>query len=145
MFYNQTYMNINYLALLIATIAQFAVGATWYSVLFGKLWGQIHGFDKLPKATQQKMMKEMGPYYGVQLLLTIVTSFILALFISNVPDWSPYAVAALLWLGFVVPTQVSAVIFGRTDSKWIVKKVAVQAGASLACLEVAAAIFNILA
>jgi hypothetical protein len=69
----------------------------------------------------------------------------LALFISNVPDWSPYAVAALLWLGFVVPTQVSAVIFGRTDSKWIVKKVAVQAGASLACLEVAAAIFNILA
>ncbi len=36
------------------------------------------------------------------------------------------------------------VIFGGTESKWIVKKIAVMAGASLVCLEVAAAVLSLL-
>lgn len=135
-------MNINFVAVLIATVAQFIVGAVWYSVLFGKLWGRIHGFDKLPKATQQKMMKEMGPYYGMQAVVTLITSVVLALFIYNQPEWNAYAMAAFFWIGFVVPAQVSAAIFGGTDRKWLVKKIAVQAGASLACLEIAAVVFH---
>ena len=39
-------------------------------------------------------------------------------------------------------TQVSAVIFGGTEKKWIIKKIAVQAGASILCLEAAAAIIR---
>lgn len=112
-------MPLNYVAIAIAVVLQFIVGAVWYSVLFGKLWGQIHGFDKLPKATQQKMMKEMGPYYGIQLFLTVVTTVVLAIFITNQPDWNPYAMAAFFWLGFVVPTQASAAIFGGTERKWL--------------------------
>lgn len=137
-------MELNYLAILVATVLQFIVGAIWYSLLFGKLWGRIHGFDKLSKEVQQKMMKAMGPFYGVQFLMTLITTFVLDLFIVYLPqDWNVYAMAGFFWLGFVLPTQVSAVIFGGTESKWIVKKVAVQAGAALVCLEIAATVLHI--
>ncbi len=134
-------MNINFLAILVATIAQFIVGAVWYSALFGKLWGKIHGFDKLTKEIQDKMMKQMGPFYALQFGVTLLTSFVLAIFLAYQPDWNAYAMAGFFWLGFVVPTQVSGVIFGGTEGKWVVKKILVQAFASLACLESAAIVF----
>jgi hypothetical protein len=135
-------MEINYLAVFVATVLQFIFGFIWYGPLFGNLWGKIHGFDKLSKAVQQKMMSEMGPYYGIQVLVTIITSFVLAIFISYVPNWNPYALAGFLWIGFVVPAQVSAVIFGGTEKKWIPTKIALQAGAALCCLEIAATVLH---
>ena len=132
-------MELNYLAILLATVLQFICGAVWYSLFFGKLWGKMHGFDELPKEIQRKMMGEMGPIYGVQFFVTLVVTFVLALFIKVLPNgWNVYGMTSLLWLGFVVPTQASSVLFGGTESKWIVKKIAVQAGASLVCLLVAA-------
>lgn len=135
-------MELNYLAILLAVAAQFGIGFLWYGPVFGKLWGRIHGFDKLSKETQQKMMGEMGPFYGLQLLVTVVTTVVLAIFINNLPSWNPYGMAFFFWLGFVVPAQVSAVIFGGTPKEWITKKIAVQAGAALVCYEVAAAILH---
>ena len=138
-------MPLNYTAIIVATVLQFIVGAIWYSALFGKLWGKIHGFDKLSKEVQQKMMSEMGPYYGVQLFVTLLTSFVFELFIANLPpDWNPFGMAAFFWIGFTVPAQVSAVIFGGTPKEWMVKKIAVQSGAALMCLQVAAATFHFL-
>jgi hypothetical protein len=136
-------MEINYIEILVATIAQFIVGAIWYSFIFGKLWGKIHGFDALTKEVQQQMMKKMGPFYGLQFFVTIITTFVLTLFVAGLQKWNAYGIAFHLWLGFVVPTQVSSVIFGGTEGKWIVKKIAVQAGSSLACLMVAVLILQL--
>ncbi len=133
-------MELNYLAILLAVIAQFAIGFVWYGPLFGKTWGKIHGFDKLSKETQDKMMKEMGPYYGLQLLVTIITTIVLAIFISYQPEWNPYALAGLFWMGFVVPAQASSVIFSNTPKEWMFTKAAIQAGAAFLCYEAAATI-----
>ncbi len=134
-------MELNYMRILMATALQFVCGAVWYSLLFSKLWGKIHGFDKLSKEVQEKMMKEMGPYYGAQLLVTVVTTVVLAILLEYLPrNWNAFQMASLIWAGFVVPTQASAVIFGGTETKWMLKKIAVQAGASLLCLLVAAAV-----
>jgi hypothetical protein len=43
---------------------------------------------------------------------------------------------------FVVPCLVSAVIFGGTEKKWIPTKIALQAGAALCCLEIAATVLH---
>lgn len=134
----------NLLAVLIATVFQFIVGAIWYSVFFGKMWGEIHGFNKLSKDVQQKMMKEMGPYYAVQFLITLVATYILAIFITNLPGWNPYAMAGFFWLGFIVPTQISAAIFGGTPREWLVKKVLVQAASSFLCLEVGTLVLHLM-
>ena len=136
-------MQLNYLAILAATIAQFIIGAVWYMPLFGNLWGKIHGFEKVSKAEQKKMMQSMMPLLGVQLVMTLVTTVVLATFLAYQPTWNAYAMAGFMWIGFVVPTQVSAVLFGGTKPKWVVTKIAVMAGGSLICLEAAAAILHL--
>ncbi len=138
-------MELNYLAIVIAVIVQFALGFVWYGPLFGGLWGRIHGFDKLSKETQQKMMKAMGPFYALQALVTLVTTVVLAIFLTYQPEWNGYAMAAFFWIGFVVPAQVSAVIFGGTEGKWIFTKIALQAGGSLLCLEAATVVLKMFA
>lgn len=138
-------MQPSYLGIVVATVLQFIVGAIWYMPLFGKLWGEIHGFDKYSKAEQEKMMKAMGPFYLLQIVTTLVTSAVLALFIANLPQsWNAYGMAGFFWLGFVVPTQISAVIFGGVERRWIWKKIAVMAGGSFVCLMVAAAVLKMI-
>lgn len=135
-------MTINYLAVLVASIAQFIVGAVWYMPLFGNLWGKIHGFDKLSKAEQKEAQKQMMPLLLVQFVVTVITTVVLAKFIVLLPTYSALSLALMIWIGFFVPVQVAGVIFGGTDPKWVVKKVLVMSGASLVCLVVAAAILN---
>lgn len=137
-------MNINWGAIILATFLQFGWGAFWYTALFGKLWGKIHGFDKLSKEVQAEMMKGMGPIYGIQFLVTLVTTIVLAIFITYQPSWNAYAMAGFFWLGFVVPTQTSSVLFGGTEPRWMWKKIAVQAGASLGSLEIATVVLKLI-
>lgn len=131
---------ISWLAVMAATLSQFVVGATWYMVLFSRQWTIIHGMEKVSKKDMEAMSRRMGPFYALQLVMTLVTSIVLALFIAWLPDVSPFAVASWLWIGLVVPTQVSAVIFGGTEPKWITLKIMIMAGGSLACLMSAAGI-----
>lgn len=130
-------------AILVATIVQFALGFVWYAVLFGKIWGKMHGFDKLSKEKQQQMQKEVMPLYGVQLLVTLLTSVVLSLFITNLPsDWNAYGMAFFFWLGFVLPPLTGATMFGGAPEGWIIKKLAIQAGYYLVSLQVAAFILK---
>ncbi len=135
-------MGLNWFSIIVATVAQFVVGAIWYTALFGKLWGKMHGFDKLPKETQKKMMSMMGPVYGVQFLVTLFISIAMAMLLAANKDWSSSTLAALLWFGFSLPQVTSSVLFGGTDPKWIVTKIAVQAGSAFVCLQVAAAVIQ---
>ncbi len=136
-------MHFNYFAIALAAIAQFFFGAVWYTPLFGSLWGKIHGFDTRSKAEQEKMQSTVGPLLAMQFLMTIVTTMVLALFITVLPpDWNAFGLAGFFWIGFVVPTQVSAVLFGGTEPKWFVIKSLIMAGASLGCLMIGAAILS---
>jgi hypothetical protein len=135
-------MEINVWAVVAATVAQFIVGMAWYTGIFGKIWGEMHGFDKLSKEVQKEMAAKMGPFYGLQLVTTVATAAVLAKAIVMLPDYSPYALATMIWVGFILPTQYSAVAFGGTESKWIVKKVLVMSLGSLACLLVGAAVIQ---
>ncbi|HEX3095835.1 MAG TPA: DUF1761 domain-containing protein [Patescibacteria group bacterium] len=131
-------MNINYVAVLVAAVAQFIFGAIWYMPIFGKLWGKIHGFDKVPQDQQKDMMKKIPPLLIAQFIFTIITTVILAILRNVVStDWSIYNLAFHLWLGFMVPTQVSAVIFGGTDPKWFIQKILIMAFGALGCMLIA--------
>lgn len=138
-------MHINSVAILIASLLQFIFGAIWYTPIFGKVWGKIHGFDKYSQEVQKKMMKSMGPLLGIQFITTIVTTTVLATIgASTTSLWSIYALAGLCWLGFIVPTQISAVLFGGTEPRWVVTKISIMTGGSLGCMMIAAAILSIM-
>jgi hypothetical protein len=133
-------MSINYMAVLVATIADFIIGAIWYMPIFGNLWGKIHGFDKLSKKEQQEARSGMATLLAVQMVITFITVLVLAKLQILLPAYSLYSMAFLVWIGFVVPTQIAAIIFGGTDEKWFVQKALIMAAGSLICLQAAAAI-----
>lgn len=136
-------MELNYTAIIVATIAQFIFGAIWYMPIFGKTWGKIHGFDQVAPDKQKEMMKGMWKLLVVQFIFTLITTVVFALLLTVLsPDWNIYCLAFLFWLGFILPTQVAAVIFGGTKPEWVMAKIAISAGASLGCLEIIAAIFK---
>lgn len=135
-------MSINYLAVLVAAVAQFFIGAIWYMPIFGKLWGQIHGHDKLSKEEQKKAEKGMAPLLGVQLVITFITTLVLAKLIVLIPSYSAYKIALMVWIGFFIPVQIAAIIFGGTKPQWFVKKALIMSGGSAVCLAAAAAILN---
>ncbi len=136
-------MEINYWAVLVATILQFIVGAVWYMPIFGKAWGQIHGFNEHSPETQAQMQKEMMPLMVTQLIITIMTTFVFAVLQGGFPaNWNIFGLAGFFWIGFVVPTQIAAVIFGGTPKHFIVKKILIMVGASFFCFQVLAGTFH---
>lgn len=134
---------VSYVAILVAAVLQFVFGAIWYTPVFGKVWGKIHGFDKQSPAVQKEMMKQMVPLLAMQFVVTLVTTTVLAVLLTvTTSDWSAYTYAGLCWLGFMVPTQISAVLFGGTEPRWVVTKIAIMIGASLGCMMIAAAVLS---
>lgn len=127
-------MEISVWGVVAATIVQFIVGMVWYTGIFGKIWGEMHGFDKLSKEKQKEMMGKMAPFYAMQIAVTVLTAVVLAKLMVLLPDYSLYGLAVMVWIGFVVPTQFSAVAFGGTEPKWIVKKMLIMTLGTLACL-----------
>jgi hypothetical protein len=72
-------MDVNYTLIIVASIAQFILGALWYSpLLFGKWWMQIMECTHLSKEELKKMQAKMTPFYGLQFLLTILFTWELA-------------------------------------------------------------------
>ncbi len=135
-------LDVDYLRVFLATVAQFIIGAIWYMPIFGNIWGEIHGFVKLNKKEQKEAQKKMMPLLVVQFVITVITTVVLAKLMLLTPNYSAYSLAGLIWIGFFVPVQIAAIIFGGTDPKWVVKKAMIMAGGSLACLLAAAAILN---
>ena len=135
-------MEVNLVAVLIATVVQFVVSGIWYTPLFGSIWGRIHEFDKHSKADQKAMQQQMLPLLAVQLVASFVTSYVMAYFMKSLPGISWWQVAIVAWIGFVVTTQASAVLFGGTKSNWIVTKILIMAGGSLVSLLATAFIIN---
>lgn len=136
-------VEVNVWAVLAATVVMFIIGAFWYMVPFGKMWSKIHGFDKLSKAKQNEMSKKMGPWYGVQLLVTIVSAYVLAMLIALLPDQSPYFIAFMVWLGFVVPTEASSQIFGGAPEGYVWHKIGISVAEALLHLLAAAWVISL--
>lgn len=136
-------MDINLVAVLAATATMFAIGAFWYMIPFGKIWGKIHGFDKLSPKQQKEMQAKMGPWYGAQLVVTVMSAWVLAILISLMPDQSPATIAALVWLGFVLPTTAGNMIFGGSPEGYVWHKIAISGGESLVHLLAAAWVISL--
>ncbi len=136
-------MELNYTAIILATIAQFVFGFIWYMPLFGKIWGKIHGFDQVPAYKQKDMMRDMWKWLVLQFIMTFVTTIVFALMLGGInPTWNIYGIAFFFWLGFIFPTQVAAVIFGGTKPNWMMVKILIATGASLVCMEIIAVVFK---
>lgn len=129
--------------ILIATIIQFILGALWYSpALFGKWWMQIMEATQYSKEELKAMQKQMAPFYVLQFLLTIIYTGALFFFFpyGEMFNWNQYIIAGIIWVGIIMPVQVSGVIWGNTKKKFWFKQIFVMASYQLVSIMIAAAI-----
>jgi hypothetical protein len=108
---------MNWLTITGVVILQYIIGALWYSVIFGKQWIDInHPEGKPSKEEMARLEKQAIPYYGIQLILTIITVFVQSYFIKIQPsNW--FMTSILIWLGFLMPTVVQGVIWSDPKNK----------------------------
>jgi hypothetical protein len=120
-------LELNYTLIFLATLAQFVLGALWYSpLMFGKWWMQIMEMTKLSKDEMQKMQKEMAPYYGMQMVITFMSTWVYAMLLSQLPQFHAYGLAGWIWIGFIVPTQIASVVWANTKRKYWAKQIFVM-------------------
>jgi hypothetical protein len=101
---------VNWLAVLVAAVVMFGLGAAWYTALFGEQWRKLMGVPKgaQPEGFAQAMV--------VGFAANLIQAYVLALFISRlgVTDFVNGGwVGALAWLGFVATIMVPATFYEK--------------------------------
>ena len=92
--------NINWLAVLVATISAFVIGFAWYSnTLFGKVWMRVAGVSE-EKAKSANMPKIFGTAFALTLLAAINLAFFLA--DPSINTWNGALYGFLTGLGWVL-------------------------------------------
>jgi hypothetical protein len=92
---------VNWLAVLVAAAATFAIGALWYSpLLFAKPWMRAHGYTT---ERLEQMRKSAGRSYAVSFVSYVVMGVVFSILLSLTGASSAVAgawVGFLVWLGF---------------------------------------------
>ncbi len=93
------WQQLNWLAVLGATVSAFVVGGLWYGPLFGRAWMAQWNFTDEDLKT-----RNMGLIFGGSFALSFVIALVLALFVGPAATWSTGLIAALAaGIGWVAP------------------------------------------
>ena len=106
----------NLFAVIVAAIIPMIIGALWYSpVMFAKKWMALIG------KTEEEIKKSMNPMkmYGLSFVASLVMAYVLAHIVINA-GYSGFGggmqAGFWLWLGFVLTTNSSSVLFESRPS-----------------------------
>lgn len=116
-----SFHHLNLLAVLVAAISTMLVGFLWYSpALFRKAWMKEMGHDPNDKAKAEEMKKSAAPAYAGSLVASLLSAFVLALFLH----WTRAEGAQIgamtgfhVWLGFVATVQFTGALFSKQSMK----------------------------
>jgi hypothetical protein len=114
-------IEVNYLSVFIAAVASMVVGFAWYSpTLFGNQWMKYMGLNM---KSIKKAQKEMGSLYMLSFVVALFSAFVLSHVMTMSESYFGYTRLATgitsafwMWLGFIMPVQVTDTIFG--NKKW---------------------------
>jgi hypothetical protein len=128
--------NVNYIALLVASIASMVVGYVWYGPLFGKEWTKLMGWSS---KDVEEAKKGAAKSYAGMYVLSLITAYVLSLFLSyagalTITD--ALMVGFWAWLGFTATVIAGGVLFERRPMKFFL----LNAGFQLANILVMAAV-----
>ncbi|MBI5733132.1 DUF1761 domain-containing protein [Candidatus Jorgensenbacteria bacterium] len=118
--------SINCLAVLVAAIVNFVIGAAWHGPLFGKHWMRLAGIThenmKAMKMTPKKAMT-LG-FVSVLVMTYVLAYFINALNITDVVG--VFMFTFLVWLGFFATTLANSVLWEGKSAKLYLFNIAYQ-------------------
>lgn len=126
---------INYLAVMVATIAAYFLGTLWYSgLMFGKPYRRALG------QTKQDLTSPTAPML-IGFVCILITAFGLALLLTTLRKitlLSGITVGAIVAFAFVAANMFSDYLF----SNWSLKLFLIQAGYRVACIILMGAILG---
>ncbi len=116
---------INYLAVIVAAVANMVLGFLWYGPLFGKQWMALMGMTK-EKMDAEKAKGGMWKVYLLAFIGSLVMAFILdhaIIFAGSylgVSGWSAGLQGGFWnWLGFIAPVTLGSVLWeGKSWKLW---------------------------
>ncbi len=118
---------LNWTLIIIMTVASFAFASIWHGPLFGKIWMRIHhGDKKFSDAEMKKMMEGMWKIMVAEFVATLLMVIGLACIIRAVPSMNPLQTAFMIWLSFVLPSNLSAILWGNDPKNIMCTKVAIS-------------------
>ena len=113
--------DVNVLAVGLATVLAFALGALWYSpLLLGRQWVAAHGFSE---AKFKEMQSGAAPAYVVSLVCWFAMALALALVGPHFGEGvgAMLHMGLMLWLGFAATTGITTTLFsGRSIRAWVI-------------------------
>jgi len=108
------HFRVNYLAILIATVIQWLLGALWYGYVFKERWRKLVG--------QAEGEKPKNGWFGMA--AAFVGCFILSLILAYINTWvggrtfpDGVYLGSLCWLGFMAPPLFTQHIFERRPAQ----------------------------
>ncbi len=106
-------MVVNYIAVLLASIASMIVGSLWYSpLLFGNLWTKLQGFTK--RDIEKVKNKGMKKLYLISFISNLIMAYVLAYFIGSVGIsgfFDGAIIGFMAWIGFVATIMINRVLW----------------------------------
>lgn len=137
-------VQVNYVALLVASVVSMALGFLWYSTLFGKPWTRLMGYTK---ESMEKAKQGMVTTYTVSYVATLLMGYMLAHVMQLSMNFFHYpalqtglTTGFFMWLGFVAPVQLSDALFGKRN--WTLY--AINTGYQLASLLAMGVVFGLM-
>lgn len=109
-------VDVNNLAVFLAAVGAMFVGFLWYGPILGKLWMKEKGYTK---ESLEKEKDKMGKSYAASFVVALIMAYVLA-HVAEL-SFSFYGTSSLvagvssafwMWLGFIMPVQATATIFG---------------------------------
>ena len=98
-------ITVNYLAVIVAAVVAYAVGAVWHSPIgFGKAWMKMMGFSE---GNMKSMPLTAAQAMSIGFVVTLLVSYIFARFMILVGAGTLQTALQLgfwVWLGFLAPT-----------------------------------------
>ncbi|TSC98728.1 MAG: integral membrane protein [Parcubacteria group bacterium Greene1014_20] len=108
-------MELNYSAIVVASLVYFVLGAFWYSpVLFAKPWMKMLGFSGGPMTEDQKKGMMRGMFFGFIsyiVMVGILDYYLYMLGVSNAASGAFHGL--LMGLGFIATTGLASVLWEK--------------------------------
>lgn len=117
-----SHLHVNFLAVLVAALLSFALGALWYSpALFAKQWVKANG---LSPAKVKAMQKNATRAYAITLGCQLVLAFALTVLLNIAHISALLAgikLGLLCWLGFAATLGLAAHAYsGKPIAVWLI-------------------------
>ena len=107
---------INYLAVIVAAIANMVIGFLWYGPIFGKQWRALMGMTNADMEAAKA--KGMGKSYALMFVGALVMSYVLAhtlVFASAYLNATGISAGLMTgfwnWIGFIAPVTIGMVLW----------------------------------